>query len=74
MSLNAKRIRALYAHYGPTDKLKPNTAVQHIRQLLDEIDELELDAQGDGKAHDSQPTPHHCGLNHPPTKYCKPTT
>lgn len=37
-SIDIETIRARYAHYGPTDKLKPHTAVLHIRQLLDYID------------------------------------
>lgn len=39
--MNIENIRSRYAHYGPTEKLKPNTAVLHIRQLLDHIDYLQ---------------------------------
>jgi hypothetical protein len=34
-------IREKYAHYGDTKKLHPNTAVLHIRFLLEEIERLE---------------------------------
>jgi len=40
MNTHIENIRAEYEHYGPTNKLKPNTAVLHIRQLLEEIDRL----------------------------------
>lgn len=33
-------IRNKYEHYPDTDKLNPNTAVLHIRLLLEEIDRL----------------------------------
>lgn len=33
-------IRARYAHYGPTEKLKERTAVADIRTLLGVIDTL----------------------------------
>jgi nucleotide-binding universal stress UspA family protein len=38
--IDTEAIRARYAHYGPTDKLKANTAVLHVRQLLDEVERL----------------------------------
>jgi len=34
------QIRDRYAHYDDTEKLKPNTAVLHIRLLLEEIERL----------------------------------
>lgn len=33
-------IRAKYSHYGDTENLHDNTAVLHIRFLLEEIDRL----------------------------------
>jgi hypothetical protein len=33
-------IRNRYEYYGPTEKLHKNTAVLHIRLLLEEIDRL----------------------------------
>jgi len=40
-AVSVSDIRARYAHYGETEKLNKNTAVWHIRLLLEEIDRLE---------------------------------
>ena len=39
--LTVEDIRKHYEYYGPTEKLHDNTAVQHIRFLLEEIDRLD---------------------------------
>lgn len=38
--VDVEAIRKRYAHYGDTENLKKNTAVLHIRLLLEEIDRL----------------------------------